>query len=239
MTRELSAPVHQLKRRARLMSRRERIPLHEALDRIARAEGFRSWSLLAQRASVPRSGRDILAELAPGELVLVGARPGHGKTLLGLELAVEAMKAGRRAAFFTLAFTATELIGCFPALGENAATFRDALLVDDADDIDADHVIRRLGSMPGSSLVVIDYLQLLDQRRDSPDLADQIAALKAFAADRGLIMVFISQIRRRFESAARGFPGPADVHLPNPLDLEIFDKACFMNEGAVRLTGTA
>lgn len=239
MTHELSAPVHQLKRRARLMSRRERIPLHEALDRIARAEGFRSWSLLAHRVSAQRSGRDILAALAPGDLVLVAARPGHGKTLLGLELAIEAMKAGRRAAFFTLAFTATELMECFPAVGEKADTFRDAFLVDDSDDIDADHVIRRLASMPGGSVVVIDYLQLLDQRRDSPDLAHQIVALKSFAADRGLVMVFISQIRRRFESAARGFPGLTDVHLPNPLDLEVFDKACFMNDGEVRLTATA
>jgi len=42
----LSAPIHQLKRRARLLSRRERIPLHAALDRIATDEGYRSWSLL-------------------------------------------------------------------------------------------------------------------------------------------------------------------------------------------------
>ena len=45
----LSAPIHQLKRKARLMSRAERIPLHAALDRIAVEEGYRSWSLLAAK----------------------------------------------------------------------------------------------------------------------------------------------------------------------------------------------
>ena len=45
----LSAPIHQLKRKARLLSRAERIPLHAALDRIAVEEGYRSWSLLAAK----------------------------------------------------------------------------------------------------------------------------------------------------------------------------------------------
>ena len=42
----LSAPVYQLKRKARLLSRTDNIPLHEALDRIAVREGFAAWSLL-------------------------------------------------------------------------------------------------------------------------------------------------------------------------------------------------
>jgi hypothetical protein len=35
----LSAPVHQLKRKARLLARADNIPLHAALDRIAAQEG--------------------------------------------------------------------------------------------------------------------------------------------------------------------------------------------------------
>jgi hypothetical protein len=49
----LSAPIHVLKRRAKLRARKGDIPLHEALDRIARAEGFRSWSLLAAKNPTP------------------------------------------------------------------------------------------------------------------------------------------------------------------------------------------
>ena len=43
----LSAPIYRLKRRARLLARNEKIALHVALDRIARAEGFAGWSLLS------------------------------------------------------------------------------------------------------------------------------------------------------------------------------------------------
>ena len=37
----------------------------------------------------------LFARLSPGDLVLLGARPGHGKTQLSLKLAVEAMKSGK------------------------------------------------------------------------------------------------------------------------------------------------
>ena len=44
---KLSAPIYQLKRNAKRLSREEKIPLHEALDRVAAQEGFGGWSLLA------------------------------------------------------------------------------------------------------------------------------------------------------------------------------------------------
>jgi hypothetical protein len=44
---KLSAPIYHLKRKAKLLSPEENIPLHEALDRIASQEGFGGWSLLA------------------------------------------------------------------------------------------------------------------------------------------------------------------------------------------------
>ena len=99
---KLSAPVYRLKRDARLLARKENIPLHAALDRIAVREGFGAWSLLAAKASATAPAGKLFARLSPGDLVLVGARPGHGKTLLSLELAVEAMKSGHRGAYFTL-----------------------------------------------------------------------------------------------------------------------------------------
>lgn len=45
----LSAPIYVLKRRAKQLSREAGIPLNQALDRIARDEGFQTWSLLIAR----------------------------------------------------------------------------------------------------------------------------------------------------------------------------------------------
>jgi len=89
---KLSAPIFHLKRQARLMARETKIPLNRALDRLARGEGFQSWSHLSASLACETPAGRILEQLDPSDLVLLGARPGHGKTLLGLDLVTEAAK---------------------------------------------------------------------------------------------------------------------------------------------------
>lgn len=228
----LSAPIFRLKRRARLLSRAKEIPLHTALNHIAKEEGFRSWSHLAACGSDVRPAREILAHLAPGDLVLLGARPGHGKTLLALELIVEATKGGRRGFLFSLEDTEATASSRLQSLGADPRTIT-SLTLDTSDDICADYVIRKLSAVRGNAVVVIDYLQLLDQRRRNPELADQIRTLKSFAGASGSIIVVISQIDRSFELRAKLVPELSDVRLPNPLDLTLFTKSCFLHEGEI------
>jgi hypothetical protein len=230
---KLSAPVYRLKRKARELARKDAIPLHLALDRVAVGEGFGAWSLLAAKSAETLSAEGLLARLEPGDLLLIGARPGHGKTLLSLRLAVEAMKAGRRAVFFTLEYTAGDVLGRFRALGVDPARFEALFSFDDSDAISADHIMRALAEAPRGTLAIVDYLQLLDQRRGNPELGVQISALKAFAQEKGVILAFISQIDRSYDPAAKPCPDLSDVRLPNPLDLSLFSKSCFLNEGEV------
>lgn len=231
---KLSAPVYGLKRQARLLAREKNIPLHAALDHIAHKEGFGRWSLLAAALSATAPAGKLYAELRPGDLVLVGARPGHGKTLLSLELAVEAMKAGNKSVFFSLEYTSREILNSFRAIGVEQAQFGGLFECDISDAISADHVMKKLASASRGTFAIIDYLQLLDQKRENPILMLQIRALKSFAQDRGLIIVFISQIDRSYDPATKPCPDLQDVRLPNPLDLQLFDKACFLNDGQVR-----
>lgn len=65
----LSAPINELKRKAKMLRRSEGIPLNQALARIAKEEGYASWGLLirdyeAQKpkpAVQPKSGYQITA----------------------------------------------------------------------------------------------------------------------------------------------------------------------------------
>lgn len=229
-----SVPIYHLKRKARLLSREENIPLHEALDRIAFNEGFSGWSLLVAKASAAVPAGKLFARLTPGDLVLVGARPGQGKTLMSLKLVVEAMKSGNRGVFFTLEYTAKDMLDRFHAIGVEWAQFDGLFEFDSSDAISADYILERLTSAPRGTFVVIDYLQLLDQKRENPDLATQVHALKSFARDRGLIMVFISQINRSYDPSKKPCPDIGDVRLPNALDLKLFNKTCFLNNGEVQ-----
>ena len=231
---KLSAPVYRLKRKAKELARKDAIPLHLALDRVAVGEGFGAWSLLAAKSAESLSAEGLLARLEPGDLLLIGSRPGHGKTLLSLQLAVEAMKAGRRAVFFTLEYTAKDTLGRFRALGVDPVQFEALFSFDDSDTISAGHIMRALAEAPRGTLAIVDYLQLLDQKRGNPELADKIRDLTAFAQARGMILAFISQIDRSYDPALKPCPDFADVRLPNPLDLSLFSKSCFLHEGEIR-----
>ncbi|WP_395449624.1 DNA helicase [Aminobacter sp. UC22_36] len=231
---KLSAPIPMLKRKARLLARTKKVPLHQALDDVAADEGFAGWSLLAARAGAVSPAGRLFARLVPGDMVLLGARPGQGKTLMGLELAVEAMKAGHRGSFFTLEYTEKDVLDRFRAIGAERQQFGALFELDSSDAINAGHIARRMATAPRGTLVVVDYLQLLDQKRDSPELMEQVRALRSLARDKGLIIVMISQIDRSYDPSAKAMPDLGDVRLPNPLDLKLFDKACFLNQGEVR-----
>jgi replicative DNA helicase len=232
---KLSAPIYHLKRRAKLLSREQKIPLHEALNRIAAEEGFRHWSLLSARAATATAAAKLFAQLRPGDIALIGARPGHGKTLMGVEILVEAMKAGHRAAFFTLEFTEKDVSDLFRSIGVDMATFDGHFDLDTSDTISADSIMKQLVAAPAGTTVVIDYLQLLDQQRHKPALASQVQALRAFARDKGMVVIFLSQIDRSYDSSSKPCPDIEDLRLPNPLDVKVFSKTCFLHEGTVQL----
>ena len=235
----LSAPIYQLKRRARLLAREEKIPLHEALDRIAREEGFSGWSLLSARLAVNSPSKAVLSRLADGDLLLLGARPGHGKTLLGLQLLLDAAREGRRVVFFTLEYTERETKDHIRSLDGGAHDLVDKLEVVTSDDIGADVVIQHLSGSPRGTVAIIDYLQILDQQRSKPALSDQMRALRDFAYRTGVILGFIAQIDRSFDPESKPVPDSRDIRLPNPIDLGVFSKACFLHNGEVRLQNVA
>ena len=235
----LSAPIYQLKRRAKLLARDKKIALHAALDRIARDEGFAGWSLLAAQVSAPSDEKDILSRLTDGDIVLLGARPGHGKTLLGLKILLDAIRDRRRSVFFTLEYTEHEtrerirsLEGDTPGLGDLVEIVTD-------DEICADYIIRHLAGAARSTVAVIDYLQILDQRRDKPELSEQLVALQAFARKAGIILAFVSQIDRSFDPQNKPLPDLQNIRLPNRVDTSLFSKACFLHEGKAQFLALA
>jgi replicative DNA helicase len=102
-------------------------------------------------------------------------------------------------------------------------------------DISADFVVRYLSGSPRGTVAVIDYLQILDQRRNKPPLWDQMLVLNEFAKENGVILAFISQIDRSFSPQRNPLPGLDDVRLPNPIPSGMFSKACFLHAGEARL----
>ncbi|RZF22305.1 DNA helicase [Halobacteriovorax vibrionivorans] len=225
---KLSSPIFVLKSHAKKLKKNQGITMSEALDLVARAEGFSSWSLLKSKSQevLPQEYSDILGYLNDGDLVLIGSRPGMGKTSFALGLFVQAINANHAKSFcFTLAHTHKEYaarIGTYDqTIGHNNERFE----LNYSDDISADYIIKATKNevAPGS-LIIVDYLQLLDEKRINPPLQTQVEKLKTFAKESGCIIIFISQIVRDVEDRIDKHPTVDDIRLPNPLDLNLMNK---------------
>ena len=93
--------------------------LRDALDRID--ERIASGGALAGVATGYHDLDDILGGMRPGQLVVVGARPGGGKTALGLNVAVNAATAGEPVVFFSMEMPESEIAGRLLAMGSGVS----------------------------------------------------------------------------------------------------------------------
>ncbi|MEM8554685.1 MAG: DNA helicase [Pseudomonadota bacterium] len=231
----LSIPIYRLKRDAKHLARRTDLKLHQALDQVAADHGFRSWSHLSADSRKTNPTGAILGEVAQGDLVLLGARPGHGKTMLGLELAARSAQIGRPSFFFTLEYHYCQVQEHVAEMGIKPVQDDRGMVVDTSDNISADHIISKTSRLQEPFTLVIDYLQLLDQRRSSQSLNDQVQALRTHTKMHGGLCVMLSQIDRSFEGNDKTMPDMSDVRRPNPLDLTAFDRAGFLHNGVFEM----
>lgn len=153
----------------------------------------------------------LVGGLHPGNLFILAARPGIGKTSLALQMALDAARRGQRAGFWTLEMSHEEVIerlGCISGymrpqwtrrpLGDTemaaALSFRDFLRqlpLDICDDASASPAVIRAALATAAvqrepySLFLVDYLQLMSD--DDPDRARrQNEAVRVGAISRAL-----------------------------------------------------
>jgi len=232
---KLSAPIFRLKRQAKLLARQETIPLHEAQDRIARDEGFQRWShLAAHHGDIPLA-QEVLDQFDPGDLVLLAGKRYQGKTVLAYDLIAEALKRRRSSRLFSLDENGPDIEHRLEAAGVDLAASSAYFSYDTSDEISAAYIVERCCKVNSGALIVMDYLQMLDQQRSKPVLADQVDALKVFAEQSQSTIVLLSQVDRSFDRSQRTFPDAEDIRLPNPIDLTQFAKTCIIHHGEVKV----
>ncbi len=239
---KLSAPIYLLKSQAKELKRTNQLTMIEALDQIARREGYSSWSLLQAKAKdiIPKVREDILNYLNPGDLFLLASRPELGKTTFALKLLVQAFHENKTCCFFSLEYSKREVAARIAELDESIGEVDSKIKFDFSDEISALYIIGKLkDAVLEDAIIVIDYLQLLDQQRTKPPLQTQIEELKIFAQAKKCIFIFISQVDRSFEGKKNSRPSLTDVRLPNPLDLKLFNKSMFLHDGKMQFVAPA
>ena len=234
---KLSAPIYKLKSQAKALKLSQSCSMAEALDSVAKAEGFSSWSLLMQKRKdlLPSRYEDIIHYFNGGDLILLGARPMVGKTSFATGLFVQSILQEKlKNYYFTLSEIERDVMVRMKAYAAFITDYDPHFVIDCADDICADYIIKITKNEVGEgSFIVIDYMQQLDERRVNEPLQQQIIKLKEFAKQIKCTIILIAQIDRKFEISKGNLPKAKDVRLPNPLDLSLFNKLLFLRrEGA-------
>lgn len=151
-----------------------------------------------------------------GQLVVIGGRPGTGKSVLMLQFAVAAAATDKPALVVSLEMPRQEIAGRLAArFGESRVAELPVNFLDTTSNLDAiaalvkvQHRRKPLG------MLVVDYLQLLDVKGNRQDTRqDRIAAasrtLKRLAMDLQIPVIAGSQLNR--DSEKRGKPTMADL----------------------------
>lgn len=183
---------------------------------------------------------ELLSGLKPGQLAVVGARPGCGKTAFGLAVATATSAAGVGVLFASLEMSRAELMDRVAAMRsgvplrtiqhgaltpEQAGVVHDACsavgrepLVIVADDLSAARLTaltRRCVRRHRVGLVVVDYLQLLRPENPKDPRHLQVGTLarrmKQLARACGVPVLLLAQLNREVEGRPGGKPRLADL----------------------------
>ncbi len=174
------------------------------------------------------SGLDhLLVEMGKADLIIVGARPGMGKTSFALNVATNVAKASKKAvAIFSLEMSAEQLVTrvlsseamvdsnhlrtgiLTPEEWDNIAMVTEELsgcdiYIDDTTEIGTTEIKSKLRRIQNLGLVVIDYLGLMKVNTKIDSRAQQVGELsrnlKIMAKDLGIPILCCAQLNRGTE----------------------------------------
>jgi replicative DNA helicase len=176
-----------------------------------------------------------LLGLRSGQLIIIGARPGMGKSALALNLAVNSVEqSGLPAIIFTLEMQCDELsMRILSSMSKvdgkkiktknfgpqdlsqiaKAASKMSIMpiFIDDTSAInlmEITSICRKKKAEEGLGIVVIDYLQLMGVNKSVPreqQISEISRGLKAMAKDLGIPVIALSQLNRVSETATKTF----------------------------------
>ncbi|MCD7776413.1 MAG: replicative DNA helicase [Firmicutes bacterium] len=220
--------------------------------------------------SMPTGFSDVdklLVGMSPGDLVLVGARPGMGKTAFAMNVAVNASKkTGKNVCVFSLEMSAEQLTSRLLSsealvdstalrkgdlshndwrrLAEASAVLSECnIYIDDTSGLTISAMRAKLHRMKNIGLIVLDYLQLMssDHRVDNrvQEVADFSRNLKLIAKELNVPLICCAQLSRGPESRNDKRPMLSDLRDSGAIEQDA-DMVLFLYRGEYyKTTGAA
>lgn len=174
-------------------------------------------------------------KLEPGTLTVLAARPGMGKTVLGLEIALANAKLGYKVAFFSLEMTEEQLVQRIQARESQIPLSRIRnrklsaqelerlkygpgpipLFIDDTPAIKPLELQSKVAQIGGLDLVVVDYLQIMRGDGKYSNREAEVSAisreLKAISKQERCAVLALAQLSRETEKRSDPRPRLSDL----------------------------
>lgn len=191
-----------------------------------------------------------------GELDVIAARPGQGKTVIALNITATMLRAGLRVLFFSLEMQARELIGRLASnmtgtfyrniqtadldqeqwanLTNFVTHVRDSgLFVDDDGDVTIADIRARARSQAaktGVDLVIVDYLQLVNGTGENETIkvGNVSRGLKAMAKELDCPVIALAQLNRGIEQRTDSKPRLSDLRQSGQIEQDA-DAVMFLH----------
>lgn len=182
---------------------------------------------------------ELTCGFQPGELIVIGARPSHGKTVSALNIAQHNLNHGKTILIFSLEMQARELAGRMASnatsifynkirsaslsdydwqkITEYVARTRSLpLFVDDQAGLHINDIASRSRAIAAKQkihAVVVDYLQLAkgDGETETIQIGRVSTGLKNLAKELDCPVIALSQLNREIEKRAEARPKPSDL----------------------------
>ncbi|HAN21035.1 MAG: replicative DNA helicase [Clostridiales bacterium GWF2_36_10] len=181
----------------------------------------------------------LLVGMGDGDLIVLGGRPGMGKTTFAVNIATHVAKRTKKeVAIFSLEMTSEQLVArilCSEAmidshsmrtgrldgeqwkrLAEAASALSETnILIDDTSSISATSMKAKLRRLKNLGLVVVDYLQLMQGEKHTENRVLEIGqitrAFKLMAKDLHVPIILCSQLGRATETRSDKMPVLSDL----------------------------
>jgi len=181
----------------------------------------------------------ILVGMGAGDLIVLGGRPGMGKTTFAVNIGVNiAKRAKKEVAIFSLEMTSEQLVSrilCSEAmidshsmrtgkldseqwkrLAEAASALSETnILIDDTSTISTTSMKAKCRRLKNLGLVIVDYLQLMQSDKHTENRVLEIGqitrALKLMAKDLRVPIILCSQLARTTETRSDKMPILSDL----------------------------
>ncbi|MBE6537630.1 MAG: replicative DNA helicase [Ruminococcaceae bacterium] len=194
---------------------------------------YRDIEMLSETGGAPTGSKTgfsdldrVLIQMGKGDLIIVGARPGMGKTSFAMNIATNVAKTKKAVAIFSLEMSGEQLVSRIlssealidsrslrtgqlkPEDWDNLAGVTSSLsgcdiFIDDTSAITSTEMRSKLRRLSNLGLVVIDYIGLMQSTSKSDNRAQQVGEisrdLKIMAKDLGVPIICCAQLNRGTE----------------------------------------